>query len=83
MTIPFWLAITTYLENDGLINVSAFGFWAYLTGLSTGTFCLLLTVDALGKRFIKISDNKFLVHKMPGIMLIGLGVYFLLKLILP
>jgi len=82
MTVPFWLAITTYLENDKLINVSAFGFWAYLIGLSTGTFCLLLTVDALGKRFTKISDNKFLVHKVPGIILISLGVYFLLKLIM-
>jgi len=83
MTIPFWLAITTYLENDGLIEVTDFGFWAYLIGLSTGTFSLLLTVDALGKKFTKISDNKFLVHKVPGFILIGLGVYFLLKLLLP
>lgn len=82
MTIPFWLAITTYLENDELIVVTEFGFWAYLIGLSAGTFCLLLTVDALGKRFTKISDNKFLVHKVPGFILMGMGVYFLLKLIL-
>jgi len=81
MTIPFWLAITTYLENDGLIDVLAFGFWAYLTGLSMGTFCLLLTVDALGKRFMKFSDNKFLVRRVPGVILIGLGIYFSLKLI--
>lgn len=82
MTIPFWLAITTYLENDGLVKVTEFGYWMYLIGLSFGTFCLLLTVDALGKQFTKIADNKFLVHKVPGFILIGLGVYFLLKLIL-
>ncbi|MEQ9466943.1 MAG: LysE family transporter [Ekhidna sp.] len=81
MTIPFWLAITAQLEGDGWVDVSEFGFWAYLIGLSTGTFCLLLTVDALGKRFTKIADNSFLVHKVPGFILLGLGVYFLSKLI--
>ena len=82
MTIPFWLAITTYLENDQWIDFSAFGFWMYLIGLSSGTFCLLLTVNALGKRFSRIADNQFLVHKVPGFLLLGLGVYFLLKLVL-
>ncbi|MEQ9007684.1 MAG: LysE family transporter, partial [Ekhidna sp.] len=82
MTIPFWLAITTYLENDDWINVDEYGFWIYLMGLSTGTFCLLLTVNASGKRFIKIADNPFLVHKVPGFLLLGLGVYFLLKLMM-
>ena len=81
MTIPFWLAITTYLENDGLISVTNFGYWGYLLGLSLGTFCLLLTVDALGKKFTQIADNKFIVHKVPGFILLGLGIYFLLKLI--
>ena len=81
MTIPFWLAITTYLENDHWIDVDDYGFWIYLIGLSTGTFCLLLTVDALGKRFSKIADNKFLVHRVPGFILLGLGVYFLIKLV--
>lgn len=82
MTIPFWLAITTYLENDTWINVEGYGFWMYLVGLSTGTFCLLLTVNALGKPFTKIADNPFLVHKVPGFLLFGLGVYFLLKLVI-
>lgn len=81
MTVPFWLAITTYLENDELINVDKFGFWAYLIGLSAGTFCLLLTVNALGRRFRKVADNTFLVHKVPGFLLLGIGVYFLMKLV--
>jgi len=82
MTIPFWLAITTYLENDGLVTVTGLGFWMYLVGLSSGTFFLLLTVDALGKRFSKVADNHFLVHKVPGFILLALGVYYLLKLVL-
>ncbi|MEQ9402250.1 MAG: LysE family transporter [Cyclobacteriaceae bacterium] len=82
MTIPFWLAITTYLENDDLISVDGFSFWMYLIGLSVGTFCLLITVNALGSQFTRIADNKFLVHKLPGIILFTLGIYFLLKLVL-
>ena len=82
MTVPFWLAITTYLENDELIDVDGLGFWFYLIGLSAGTFCLLVTVTALGKRFTQIADNKFLVHKLPGFILLGIGIYFLLKLVL-
>jgi len=81
MTVPFWLAITTYLENDYLIKVDGFGFWAYLIGLSTGTFCLLLTVNALGSRFSKIADNRFLVHRVPGMLLMSLGIYFMSKLL--
>lgn len=82
MSIPFWLVITTYLENDGWVNVSGYGYWTYLVGLATGTLCLLLTVNASGRRFRKIADNPFLVHKVPGIILLGLGVYFLLKLVI-
>lgn len=82
MTIPFWLAITTYLENDDWVVVEGFGFWMYLIGLSAGTFCLLLTVNALGKQFTRIADNRFLVHRVPGLILFALGIYFLLKLVL-
>ncbi len=82
MTIPFWLAITTYLENDNLVSVQGFCFWLYLIGLAAGTFCLLLTVNALGNKFTRVADNQFVVHKVPGIMLLGIGVYFLLKLLL-
>ena len=82
MIIPFWLAITTYLENDDWIEVDGYGFWMYLIGLTAGTFCLLLTVNVLGNRFTKIADNPFIVHKVPGFLLLGLGVYFLLKLVI-
>lgn len=82
MSIPFWLAITTYLENDDLITVEGFGFWAYLIGLASGTFCLLITVNALGSLFTKIANNKFLMHRVPGLILLGIGIYFLVKLLI-
>ncbi len=82
MTIPFWLAITTYLENDDLVELENYGFWTYLIGLSAGTFCLLLTVNALGSRFTKVADNRWLVHWIPGIVLFSIGTYYLTKLLL-
>lgn len=82
MTIPFWLAITTYLENEKLVLVQGAGFWVYLAGLSMGTFVLLLTVVSLGFRFTKVSDNRFIVHRLPGIILIAIGLYFFMKLLL-
>jgi len=82
MTIPFWLAITTYLENDCFIEIKNQGFWMYLLGLSLGTFCLLMTVIKLGYRFTKVSDNTFIVRRIPGIILLGIGAYFLIGLVL-
>lgn len=75
LTIPFWLAVTAYLQNHQWVSLEGSLFWVYLTGISTGTFCLLMTVRKLGARFTDIADNQFLVHKVPGLAFIGLGLY--------
>lgn len=80
MTIPFWLVLTIHLENEGLIQVTGAHLWLYLSGLASGTFCLLITVDALGKKFTRISENTFWVQKLPGVTLLAMGGYFLLKM---
>ena len=77
MTIPFWLMVTAYLQNHNVIPLEGISFWIYLIGISSGTFCLLMTVLWLGKKFTKIADNQLLVHKAPGFLLIGLGIYTL------
>jgi len=82
MTIPFWLMVTVYIQNHNLIPLTGMNYWAYLGGLSTGTFVLLLTVLWLGNRFTRIADNHLLVHKVPGVILIGLGVYNLVVWVL-
>jgi threonine/homoserine/homoserine lactone efflux protein len=79
MTIPFWLMITAYLQNHGWVELSGMGFWSYLIGLTAGTFFMLMTVLRLGRKFTQISDNVFLVHRLPGLVLIGLGIYNLVK----
>ncbi len=77
MTIPFWLVVTSYLRNHELVILKGTAYWMYLGGLSAGTFVLLLTVLWLGGKFARISDNQLLVHKVPGLLLIGLGIYTL------
>jgi len=75
LTIPFWLAVTAYLQNHRLISLSGVNFWLYLSGISIGTFALLLTVNRLGARFTNIADNQLLVHRLPGIIFILIGLY--------
>ncbi len=78
MTIPFWLMVTAYLQNHKIIPLDGLNYWMYLAGISSGTFVLLMTVLWLGKKFTRISDNQWLVHRVPGILLIGLGIYTLI-----
>jgi threonine/homoserine/homoserine lactone efflux protein len=78
MTIPFWLMVTAYIQNHQIIPLDGAAFWTYLTGISLGTFALLMTVLWLGNKFKRISDNQLLVHKVPGILLIILGIYTLI-----
>lgn len=79
LTIPFWLAVTAYLYNHQWINLVGRNFWFYLIGISTGTFCLLLTVNRLGAKFTAIADNQWIVHRVPGIAFIALGLYNLIE----
>lgn len=75
LTIPFWLAVTAYLQSNNWITLNGSLFWAYLIGISTGTFALLLTIRALGSKFENIAENSFLVYKVPGMVFIILGIY--------
>ena len=75
LTMPFWLAVTAFLQTNNLISLNGSLFWFYLAGISSGTFILLMTILKLGSKFATIADNPFLVHKLPGLIFIGLGCY--------
>lgn len=79
MAIPFWLMVTAYIQNHEIIPLDGSAYWIFLLGSSSGTFLLLMTVLWLGNKFTRISDNQLLVHKVPGILLIGLGIYTFVK----
>ncbi len=76
LTIPFWLAVTAYLQNNKMILIHTFsGFSAYVIGIATGTFLLLFLVRSVGYNFYRIAGNSFLVYKVPGIIFIFMGLY--------
>ncbi|MEQ8881565.1 MAG: LysE family transporter [Cyclobacteriaceae bacterium] len=75
LTLPYWLTVTAYLQTHKLISLEGSLFWHYLAGISVGTFILLLSIIFLGKKFSSIADNQFLVHRLPGLIFIGLGTY--------
>lgn len=78
LTVPFWLAVTAYLQGNKWISLEGSLFWVYLVGISAGTLALLVSIRQIGARFIKIASNQFLVYKIPGITFIGLGIYNLI-----
>ncbi len=75
LTLPYWLTVTAYLQTHQLISLKGPLFWSYLTGISIGTFLLLTTILLIGRKFTSIADNQFLVHRIPGLVFIGLGIY--------
>lgn len=75
LAIPFWLAVTAYLQQGGWIELSGFRFWSYLLGIFFGSVIVLFLAVKLGNRFTRISDNRWLVHVFPGLTFLSLGVY--------
>jgi threonine/homoserine/homoserine lactone efflux protein len=75
LTLPYWLVVTTYLETHQWVQLQGIRYWAYISGISVGTFLLMIFVDVLGNKFKQVSDNSFLVHKVPGLIFLGMGLY--------
>ncbi|MFY0651375.1 MAG: LysE family transporter [Cyclobacteriaceae bacterium] len=75
LAIPFWLAITIYLQSMSLINLSGHNYLIYVAGISVGTFALLFTVIRLGTRFTSIQNNQFVIYRIPGLVFLGMGIY--------
>ncbi len=75
LAIPFWLAVTAYLQQSEWIELSGFRFWSYLLGIFLGSVIVLFLAVRLGNRFTRISDNRWLVHILPGLAFLTLGAY--------
>lgn len=79
LAIPFWLAVTAYLQQHAWIDLTGFGFWAYLSGIFLGSIVVLFLAVRLGNQFTRISDNRWLVQVLPGLVFISLGAYNLFQ----
>lgn len=73
LSIPFWLMVTTYLDAMSWIDLDSNNFWIYVTGISTGTFALLLLVTHYGAKFQRLQHNTFILYRIPGLILILTG----------
>lgn len=75
LAIPFWLAVTVYLQGMNWIDLTGYNYFIYVAGISMGTFLLLALVTHLGARFAFIQSNKFIVYRVPGMIFLLMGVY--------
>ena len=76
LAIPFWVAVTAYLQSEAFITLSSnYRILIYVTGICGGTFALLMLVGVLSRRFLIVFQNSLLVYKLPGLIFIGMGVY--------
>lgn len=75
LAIPFWLAVTAYLQSMGWLNLTSYNYLVYVAGISVGTFTLLGVVTWLGAKFSSIQNNSFITYKVPGLVFLSMGLY--------
>lgn len=80
LALPFWLAVTSYLQAEAILQISHVTDIAiYVAGISTGTFLLLYLVARLAGRFSHWLQNPVLVYRLPGVIFILLGLYTFIR----
>ena len=83
LAMPFWIAVTAYLQSNRWISFDDISIWTYVWGISIGTLALLSLFALAAYRVSKFvrPDNR-LIKIIPGIVLVSLGTYSLLNLYL-
>lgn len=80
MAIPFWMAITAFLRSSGWLDISsAVRLHSYVLGTSVGTIVLLLIFIFLARRVAGYATGNTWVKKVPGAVLVVLGIYAFIK----
>ena len=74
LAMPFWLGLTSYLQINGLIDLNGMNYWSYVMGVFLGELTLLLIIVRIGVRFIRVAGSRTIVHIIPGIAFIILGI---------
>jgi|DewCreStandDraft_4_1066084.scaffolds.fasta_scaffold50781_2 threonine/homoserine/homoserine lactone efflux protein len=80
LLLPYWIAVTAYLRGNGWIALdSGIRLHSYLIGLTAGAFTLFILAAAMARRMVKAYQPHSHIRMIPGIILIGLGVYSLIR----
>lgn len=82
LVMPFWLAITTYLKSNQILELGGFLAISFLIGTFIGELGVLIMIVKLGKQFTKFSENKWVVGIVPGILFIVLGIISVVQYLL-
>jgi threonine/homoserine/homoserine lactone efflux protein len=80
LAIPYWLAITAFLRSEALVtDLDGFALHAYLGGVFLGAFALLAILILLSQKLISSLSSVSLLKKLPGIILLVLGLISLFR----
>jgi threonine/homoserine/homoserine lactone efflux protein len=80
LVLPFWVATTAYLNGMKWINLSTNArLHAYLLGISLGTLTLCVVFIYLAKKIVSEFHHQATFQKIPGIVLLALGLYAFIK----
>lgn len=76
LALPFWIAITAYLKMQGwVVFPDNTHLHSYLLGISLGALALLALVAYLARHMVSIFKSDSIVKLIPGLVLLGLGLY--------
>lgn len=76
LALPFWVGTTAYLNSQKWIDLTTpLGLHAYLLGVSVGALTLFALVAYLAKKVVSQFQHSSLLKLIPGVILIGLGLY--------
>ncbi|SKC76170.1 LysE family translocator [Ohtaekwangia koreensis] len=76
LAIPYWLGITAYLKGQQWIDLSdTWELQSYLAGVTLGSLAILLAFAYLARKIASRFQQSILLKKLPGVMLLLLGLY--------
>lgn len=79
MALPFWVAVTAYAKSQQWIDLTTtVEKHSYVFGVSIGTLTLLVLLAYLARYLVSQFRENAILKKIPGYVLLALGVYALL-----
>ncbi len=82
MAIPYWIAMTTYCKSHGWVDLDTnFELQGYLIGVVLGGLTLLIILVYLASKIAPLFRHQGILKRVPGVVLLGLGIYAFAKLI--
>jgi threonine/homoserine/homoserine lactone efflux protein len=76
MAIPYWMGFTAYLKAQGWIELGTAGLLhSYIFGTAVGTLFLLGVLIFFAQRLAPYAQGSRWLKIIPGLILLGLGLY--------